>query len=127
MKNSDKILVVDDIALMRDLLIKELATLGFSDIHHASCGDEALKVIQQGGFSMVMLDINMPGISGLKTLQMIRELDSDIFTVIVSAHSSAENVKQAIASGANGFIVKPYTMKKISDIIEKYRSTRCPA
>lgn len=127
MNNPDKILVVDDVALMRDLLIKELSTLGFTNIHHATCGDEAMEMIQQGGFSMVMLDINMPGISGLKTLQMIREYDSDIFSVIVSAHSSAENVKQAIMGGANGFIVKPYTMKKISDIVEKYRSMRCPA
>lgn len=127
MKESDKILVVDDVALMRDLLIKELNSLGFDNIQHASSGDDALNMIRQGGFSMVMLDINMPGISGLKTLQMIREFDSSIFTVIVSAHSSAENVKQAIVSGANGFIVKPYTMKKISDIVDKYRNMHCPA
>lgn len=127
MNNTEKILVVDDVALMRDLLIRELTSLGFSDIQHASCGEDALKIIQMGGFSMVMLDINMPGMSGLKTLQMIREIDANIFTVMVSAHSSAENVKQAVKSGASGFIVKPYTMKKITEVIDKYRNARCPA
>jgi len=63
----------------------------------------------------------MPGISGLKTLQEIKMLNADAFVVMVSSHSSAENVKQAISCGVDGFIAKPYNHNKISEFLAKYR------
>ena len=45
MNSPEKILIVDDVALMRDLLIRELTILGFTNIHHASCGEEALELV----------------------------------------------------------------------------------
>jgi two-component system chemotaxis response regulator CheY len=121
MAYKDRILIVDDVALMRDLLKGVLRGFGYANVQDACCGEDALKLMQRDSFSIVMLDINMPGISGMKTLQKLRELDDDVFVVMVSAHSSAENVKQAIENGVDGFIVKPYTQKKVGEMLEKYR------
>lgn len=121
MLQTDKILVVDDIAAMRQLLGTVLTQLGYGNVFLVGSGEEAIEKIHQEAFSIVMLDINLPGISGLETLQQIREVNSEIFVVMVSAHHSAANVKEAIEKGVNGFIVKPYQRKKVAEVLQKYR------
>lgn len=121
MAYKDKILIVDDVAVMRDLLKGVLRGFGYDNVQDVSCGEDALKLLQRESYAIVMLDINMPGISGMKTLQKIREADEDIFVAMVSAHSSAENVRQAIDNGVDGFVVKPYTQKKVGELLDKYR------
>ena len=121
MPYEDKILIVDDVAVMRELLKSMLVAHGYEDVDFAASGEEAIERIQQQQYPIITLDINMPGISGLKTLQKIKALDPDVFVVMVSSHSSAENVKQAIVCGVDGFIAKPYNDKKISEFLDKYR------
>jgi len=117
----DRVLIVDDVVVMRSLLKSVLVSFGCEDVSEAACGEDALALLGKADYSLVFLDINMPGISGMKTLEKIREFDQDIFIIMVSSHSSAENVKQAIQNGVNGFIVKPYTQNKVGEILEKYR------
>ncbi len=121
MADHDKILIVDDVVVMRSLLRSALVSFGYHNIDEASCGEDALTMLRQGGYTFVLLDINMPGMSGMRTLERIRGIDDDIFVVMVSSHSTAENVKQAIENGVNGFIVKPYTPNKVGEILKKYR------
>lgn len=118
---TDTVLIVDDVAIMRSLLKRMLIAYGYENISEASSGEEALKLLEKSEHSLVLLDINMPGISGIRTLKAIRESGQATFVVMVSSHSSAENVRTAIEIGANGFIVKPYTQNKVGDILEKYR------
>lgn len=117
----DKILVVDDIAAMRQLLGTVLTQQGYANVFLVGSGEEAIARLEKEAFSIVMLDINLPGISGLDTLQRIREINPDLFVVMVSAHHSAANVKEAIEKGVNGFIVKPYQRKKVAEVLQKYR------
>lgn len=117
----DKVLIVDDVAIMRSLLKSILVSYGYENISEATSGEEALTLLDKDDYRLVMLDINMPGISGMRTLKTIREHGQVSFVVMVSSHSSAENVKTAIEIGANGFIVKPYAQNKVGDILEKYR------
>lgn len=118
---ADKILVVDDIPAMRQLLGTVLTQQGYANVFLVGTGEEAIERIQKEAFSIAMLDINLPGISGLETLQRIREINPDLFIVMVSAHHSAANVKAAIEKGVNGFIVKPYQRKKVAEVLKKYR------
>lgn len=127
MPHTDKILIVDDVAVMRDLLKSMLVAHGYENIDFASSGEEAIERVQNNSYPIITLDINMPGISGLKTLQTIKELDADAFVVMVSSHSSAENVRQAISCGVDGFIAKPYNNNKISEFLDKYRNTKTVA
>ena len=79
-------------------------------------------MLEKADYRMVMLDIDMPGTSGMQILKSIRDLGQPVFAVMVSSHTTMENVKSAIEMGANGFVVKPYKETKIGDILSKYRA-----
>lgn len=115
-----RVLVVDDISLMRNILKTTLRGFGFDQFDDAANGEEAVTRFRTTKYGMVFLDIDMPGKSGLEALSEIRNYDAEVFVVIVSAHSSAENVKHALKLGADGFIVKPYAAQKVAQLVAKY-------
>ena len=117
----DKVLIVDDVSAMRQLLGNVLGQLGYRNVFMVGTGEEAIERIKKEKFSVVMLDIDLPGISGLDTLAKLRAIRSDLFVVMISAHHSARNVKEAIANGTDGFIAKPCQRKKIDEVLQKYR------
>jgi len=117
-------LVADDDPLMRKLLGKVLAQFNCSISFEAEDGKQALASIASYVPDIVFLDIEMPGLSGLETLREIRQKHPNLFTVMVSGHSSIENVKTAIGAGANGFIVKPFAADKVRQVLEKFRTAR---
>ena len=71
---------------------------------------------------ITFLDINMPGKNGIDTLREILCKSPDAFIVMVSAHSTFDNVQRAIKHGASGFIVKPFTISKFKMLVGKYLS-----
>lgn len=123
------ILVADDSNIAAKLLTKTLRNLGFRAITTVMDGEQALHTFNLLHPHLVFLDIDMPQVNGLDVLRRMREIDPNAFAadfrytfiVMVSAHSTITNIKEAVASGANGFIVKPYTPQKIGEMIEKFR------
>ena len=101
-------LVVDDDELNRDMLSRRLARRGFVTVAAAS-GEEALALIRAQPFDTVLLDVQMPGMSGLEVLTAIRrEKPSGVLPVImVTAKDRSEDVVEALTRGANDFISKP--------------------
>jgi two-component system chemotaxis response regulator CheY len=122
MQQSTRVLIVDDVPLMREMLRHILVSHGCENVEFAGRGDEAIAMVRSGRFDIVFLDINMPGTSGLRVLEQLREMDEQLFVVMVSAHSSADNVKQAIDSGADGFLVKPTSSAKVKQLLVRYRA-----
>lgn len=121
MSSEIKILIADDISAMRAILKKVLREYGYENVEEASNGDDLLyKFNFYKNYQLVMLDINMPIKNGIDTLKEIREIDPNVFVVMVSADSSVENIKATLALGVNGFVVKPYTAAKISGVIQKF-------
>lgn len=116
------ILIVDDIPVMRSLLKKILRESGYGNVTEAANGEIALEKFKLQTYSMVLLDINMPIKDGVTVLKEIREIDPDVFVVMVSADSTVDNIKSTLALGVNGFIVKPYSAAKISGIIQKFNT-----
>lgn len=80
----NRILVADDEESMRWVLSKALKRKGFS-VDLAKDGDEALRMIQTSHYDMAILDIKMPGLSGLDLLDQIRELKNELLVVIMTA------------------------------------------
>ncbi len=119
-KKSLKVLIVDDIAVARDLLRAMLRSLQVTDILDASNGHDAVALYQRARPDIVFLDIRMPGKDGLQALHEILVIDPDAFVVIDSADSTADNVRIAVQGGARGFMVKPYNMQKVRNILEQY-------
>ncbi|RII26290.1 MAG: two-component system response regulator [Geobacter sp.] len=114
----NRILVADDEESMRWVLSKALRKKGFS-VDLARDGDEALSLIQSQPYDMAILDIKMPGLTGLELLDRVRELKSDLLVVIMTAEASMKNAVEAMKRGAYDYITKPFDLDVIDAIVEK--------
>ena len=113
------ILIVDDVSEMRELLKQTLRKLDIHKISEAGDAKSALASYKQSPTDAVFLDINMPGGNGLDALRELKEMNEDVKVIMITAESSVDNVVSALGSGADGFIVKPYSIDKIKDAIQK--------
>jgi two-component system chemotaxis response regulator CheY len=119
--SSINVLVVDDLPIMRSLLVSTLRSLGIDNIQEAGDSRTALALFKKGKTNIAFLDINMPDMDGLTLMTKLRDIDPAIFVIMVSGESSLTNVKKSIALGAKGFIVKPYTSGRVKNMIDKYQ------
>lgn len=111
--NGEKILVVDDEALQRDIASKKLAIFGYK-VHCVSSGEEAVKYMKDNTVDLVLLDMIMdPGMNGRETYEQILRLHPGQKAVIVSGFSQTEDVTKAQDLGAKGFLKKPYTIEEL--------------
>jgi two-component system nitrogen regulation response regulator NtrX len=108
---SESILIVDDERGIRETLSAVLRDEGFSPDAVAT-GEECLKAIGQRAYGCVLLDVWLPGISGLETLQQMRDLNCDAAVVIISGHGNVETAVRATKLGAFDFIEKPLSIEK---------------
>ena len=115
-----KILIADDVAMVRDMLKAMLKNEGQFSFQEASNGEDALRIYRESIPDIVFLDINMPGRNGMDVLETIRSEDSSAFVVILSGDNTASNVITAVSAGASGYVIKPFTQKKIASIIKNY-------
>ncbi len=127
MKTTARILIVDDVLQNRQLLRSSVSlSILNADIpiaaefFSAGCAKEAIQIALSGRVNFIFLDIQLPDKSGLEILKIVKEKFPNIFVVMVSGENSLENVKQAIAAGASGFIVKPFTNGKISESLNGF-------
>lgn len=118
------VLMVEDESEMRDLLRNTLQKVGVENIGEAEDGKTALEACVESGYDIVMLDIGLPDMDGLSVLQAMKRLNKTAFIVLVTADDSIESIQTAISSGANGYVVKPYSYEKILDVINNYMMTR---
>lgn len=118
---SVKVLVVDDILSMRHILRRALIEIGFNDIHDAHNGEEGLKKLKAGGFGLLLLDWNMPVMTGIDLLRTIRsdpELKS-LPVLMITAEAKVENIMEAIQVGASDYLVKPFSTQILQEKLEK--------
>jgi len=101
------ILVVDDELLARQLFADVLREAGYVT-HQAENGEQALEIAQQETIDVVLLDIMMPGMSGLEVLAKLGELTPDSPVIIVTANPTSDNAITALRLGAFDFIVKGF-------------------
>lgn len=111
------ILIVEDADLMRlrlrDILVSEL-NLENENIHEAKNGHEALSKYDSINPDYVFLDIYMPGISGVDTVEEIKKIDPDAYIIMVTSSSDKQTVINCIRNGAKDYIKKPPTLEKVS-------------
>ena len=105
------ILIVDDEPGVRSSLSGVLRDEGF-DVETAASGEECLDRVARSTFDMVVLDVWLPGIDGLMTLQRLRERKIDAQVVMISGHGNIESAVRAIKMGAFDFVEKPLSLEK---------------
>ena len=117
-----KILIADDVDQIRDLISIFLEDLDVEIIGEATDGNSTLQLIDSLQPDIVFLDIQMPEITGLEILDIIK--GKNIFSVIVSGDGDFNTIKTALDKGAQGFVSKPIDEEKIAQIIEKYKTIK---
>jgi CheY-like chemotaxis protein len=105
-------LVVDDMEGMRRLLGNSLRQLGFSDVHTAMHGADALNALRERRFDAVLTDWNMPVMNGLELLRQIRanERFGSIPVIMVTVETDREQVRSAVEAGVSEYLVKPFNL-----------------
>jgi two-component system chemotaxis response regulator CheY len=111
------VLVVDDDALMRELLKAILREEGFTVVGEAKDGQDALKQLDRLSPDVVCLDVNMPGMSGLEVLKAIQRAAPNIKVVMVSGDASMSTVREAVSYGAAGYLIKPFKVGGVGPAI----------
>lgn len=116
-----KILVVDDFTTMRRIVRNLLKQLGYENIEEAEDGQQALAKLKDDKYHFIISDWNMPNMTGIELLHQVRsdfELKALPF-LMVTAESEKQRVIEAIKSGVNNYIIKPFTAEILKDKMEK--------
>ena len=113
-----KILVVDDEQNIRRMLTRVLSPEGFI-VKEADNGLEALKRLQEESYSLVLLDLKMPGLNGIETLKKIRENDLNLPVIMMSAYGSIPEAVEAMKLGALDYLIKPFDIEELKIIIKR--------
>jgi DNA-binding NtrC family response regulator len=114
--SQQSILVVDDEKNIRLTLTQTLKPLGYQ-VATAVNGEDALKKLEQQEFNLILLDLKMPGMTGIEVLRRVVGLRPDIRVIIISAHGTIESAVEAMKLGAVDFIQKPFTPAEIRDLV----------
>ncbi len=115
---SRRILIVDDEPLNLDLLSQELADLGHVT-ENAASGADALKKMRGFDPELIFLDYQMPGMNGIEVLREIRKQDKNLPVIIITAYGTIERAVEAIKTGADDFITKPFDPEHLAVVVKK--------
>jgi DNA-binding NtrC family response regulator len=107
-----KILVIDDEAGIRESL-EVLLTLEGYHVEMAVDGEQGLALLEQRSYDLVLLDLSLPGQSGLELLPQIHERYPELPVVMITAYGTVENVVEAVRAGAENFVQKPWDNEKL--------------
>lgn len=114
-----RILVVDDEKNIRITIAKSLEKLD-CHVEQMISAEEALERMMIIDFDLVLLDLKLPGMSGLEMIDKLREYGKNPRIVIISAHGTIPAVVSSLKSGVLDFIEKPFSPDEIRDIVTKY-------
>jgi two-component system chemotaxis response regulator CheY len=116
-----KVLVVEDSPTMRQLIVFALKRIRGFQIVEANDGVDGLKKLSAEKFDLILTDINMPIMDGLKLVSMVRNDPNYKETpiIVITTEGATEDRERALALGANEYITKPIQTMKILDTVKK--------
>ena len=117
------ILVIDDEEIMREILETLLTREGY-DVRVASSGSEGLDLARALPFDAAIVDIMMPGLDGIATLDELRRIDEDLAVIIITAYASVESAIAAMKSGAFDYVTKPFKNEEVLVVIRNAMERR---
>lgn len=118
-----RILVVDDEQRIRTLC-REVLELQDYSVTEASNGAQALDILKEHSFSLILSDIMMPDLDGLELASIIKKEYPDTFTILITGHGSINIAKDAIQRGAFDFVTKPFKMAELNQTVERALEVR---
>ncbi len=116
MSQAGTILVIDDEEIMRDVLEALLTKEGY-EVRLASTGSEGLELARNMSFDAVIVDVMMPGIDGITTLEEMKKIDDDRPVIMITAFASVETAIAAMKRGAFDYITKPFKNDEVLGVL----------
>ncbi len=119
------ILVVEDSPTMRQLISFAMRRIEKAKVIEATDGVDALKKLSENQVDIILADINMPVMDGLKLVSLVRSNPSykDIPVIIITTEGAEEDRKKAMAIGANAYLPKPIQTQELIRLVKKYLET----
>jgi two-component system response regulator PilR (NtrC family) len=117
------ILVIDDEEIMREILETLLVREGY-DVRVASSGTEGLDLARALPFDAAIVDIMMPGLDGIATLDELKRVDEDLAVIIITAYGSIESAISAMKSGAFDYVTKPFKNDEVLVVVRNAMERR---
>ena len=115
----NRVLIVDDSAVMRKSLRGILVKDGYDVVGEADSGAEAIKQFAALQPDIITLDIIMPQLGGIEALRMLRSIiNKDVKIIMVTAIDSMDRVKECMKAGADHYILKPFEDKRVKEILD---------
>ncbi len=118
-----KALIVDDSAVMRRVLTGALERVGISDVVEACDGAEGVECAGQYELGLILMDWNMPNMTGIEAVKAIRGAGSKVPIIMVTTEAEKTRVVEALKAGANNYAIKPFTPEtlvgKITETLER--------
>src|SRR4051812_21942445 len=118
-----RILFADDEAHLRDLMQMELPRIGH-EVTVCPDGTSALRALEKGSFDVALLDIRMPGLTGIEVLGKIRQLSPETQVVILTGHATVDTAVQALRLGAFDYLTKPCKWAELEVILNRVAERR---
>ena len=113
------VLIVDDSAAIRKILQRVLrqTDLPLGEIHEAGDGTEAVEILRNRSFGLILSDINMPQMDGLQLLARIKEMEHlrNVPVIMITTEGGQGKVMEAVQLGATGYVRKPFTAEQIKE------------
>ena len=119
----EKVLLVDDEEEFVETLAERMRSRGM-DVSTSNSGADALQLVDEEDFDVVVLDLKMPGIDGLDALKRIKHRRPDIQVVLLTGYASVASGVEAIKEGALEFLEKPVDLTSLTDAIHKAKATK---
>lgn len=123
MRTQESILIVDDEKIVRESLSHWFEEEGY-EISTAENGESALKLFNENRFDLALLDMKMPGMSGLELLKKIKNIDEDCCVILITAFASVPTAIQALKDGAYDYVTKPVDPDELNNIIKNALSQK---
>ena len=117
------ILIVDDDDVMQETLSDVLRKRGY-EVFTVGSGNGALSVIKKNIIDLILLDMKLPDVDGLEVLKKVKEFDTEILVIMMTAYSDVQTAVSAMKSGAYHYINKPFEVEELRLLIEKGLETK---
>jgi FixJ family two-component response regulator len=122
-KKKSKVIVLDDEQIVLDSVSRILEEAGY-EAKTCRSGPEAINMLRQGSFDVLITDLKMPGMDGIQAMEALAEVDPDLSMIMVTAYSTVDSAVRAMKLGAVDYIRKPFTPDQLTELVDKVMKDR---
>ena len=112
------ILIVDDMESIHEMLDTVVQPAGYTTIY-AKDGDEAISIYKEKCPNLVLTDLKMEPMDGLELMRRLKEIDSNVFVIVMTGHANVENAMASMKLGAFGYLTKPFKLDQLMAAINR--------